>query len=237
MRLVAPNVPPKQKSLERSWNNSSFAESGLQLAGGKPKQIFFSLAEALEAASPIPLLLPWHVYFPTGTLTVPNWVIHTWCSAQAWMVSEGPQWNRTGQMTLLLREQAAQNKPGKRQDGRSGKRSVRSAGQGVTLASLHSGESQPGFCRVRGSLPFLPSPQDPTAWAQGGAAQHPIPELFRSGHKSRALVPSSPSGDPPGARLTGPGAKAGSFPFPCWARGWQDPPWSKGMWFPLLLLY
>lgn len=67
----------------------------------------FSLAEALEAASscPAPAAFPLFPFsFPTGTLTVPNWVIHTQCSAQAWMGSEGPKGNRTGRITPLLRE-------------------------------------------------------------------------------------------------------------------------------------
>lgn len=112
MRLVAPICHPSKSSegpATRAPSNK--AVCGQQEA--RQSSFSFLLTEALELESHVLNLLSLYFYFPTDRLNVLNWVIRIWRQARAWMISEGPKRNQTGQIILWLREWAAQNKLGK----------------------------------------------------------------------------------------------------------------------------
>lgn len=88
-------------------------------------------------------------------------------------------------------ERAAQNKPGKQHDGKCGKRSFRSAGRRVSLASLRSGESQPGIQDVRFAMEFREKP------FMG-------PDLQGKRFSSTPSLPTGPHSMSPGGSSTAP---------------------------------
>lgn len=86
----SPQFAIKASPLKGPETTAHLLKAVCNVQEASPSSFSFSLVEALELASGVPLLLPLHFYFSTGTLAVLKWVIHTWCSGQAWLVSERP---------------------------------------------------------------------------------------------------------------------------------------------------
>lgn len=167
------------------------------------------------------------------------------------MVSEGPKWNRTGQVIPQLREYAAQNKPGKQHYGKRGKELQRRRTEGQFSIPTLGGEAAwlPGCVIPSGEFrdkPFMwPDLQggrfSPTPSLHRGPHQHLPRKAWRKPQhsttiwnhsqvitKAEPLFPAQQAVTCLKQLSPGRAQKPAHFHFHAEPLDWKDPPRSKG---------